>query len=190
VCGELPKVYKFEDSGMGIPDEYEFEGLKDGQILSIEGVTVKIIHTPGHTRDHASVHYLEENVMFSGDTILGEGTCIYEDLSSYMKSLEKIRSCRPAKIFPAHGPINHDGKARVDYYITHHKTREEKVLNCLLEAAPMPLSVSDIVKKIYSGVSASRQNDAREGIQHHVKKLLREGRIQERRGKYFIDEGF
>jgi len=140
--------------------------------------------------NHASIHFLEENVMFSGDTILGEGTCVYEDLSSYMKSLEKIRSCKPLKIFPAHGPINHDGKARIDYYITHHATREQKVLDCLNEVAPMSLSVSDIVKKIYSGLTPSRQNDGREGIQHHIKKLLREGRIKELRGKYYIDEGY
>lgn len=50
--------------------------------------------------DHLIVYFKEENSIFSGDCILGQGTTIFEDLYTYMQSLELIKKIEPSKIYP------------------------------------------------------------------------------------------
>ncbi len=44
-----------------------FEALKDGDEVSVDELTFRTVHTPGHTK--GSVCYICENTIFSGDTL-------------------------------------------------------------------------------------------------------------------------
>ena len=101
----------------------ELVSKKDGQVFETDGATLKAFHTPGHTSDSIVLHFLvmlffvcflaitkscclqEENAIFSGDTILGEGTTVFEDYVNYMQSLQKILELKPKVIYPGHGPV-------------------------------------------------------------------------------------
>jgi hydroxyacylglutathione hydrolase len=46
--------------------------LSDGQDLEIAGVTVRVIHTPGHTPGSLSLYAADASLLFSGDTLFRE----------------------------------------------------------------------------------------------------------------------
>lgn len=107
---EQPKIWKHKRSNDDKPDtqlpsSIPLNWLTDGQEIKVEGATVKIHHTPGHTTDHVILTLLEDNILFSGDCILGEGTAVFEDLYTYMKSLNRILELKPQVIYPGHGNV-------------------------------------------------------------------------------------
>lgn len=127
ICAELkckPVVYKreFED------DCQVYTEIRDGQLFHVEGATLKAVATPGHTSDHTSFYLKEENALFSGDCILGQGSTVFDSLKDYMESLQKLKSLAPKKIYPGHGPVVENGVEKIDEYIAHRMVSRSWVL--------------------------------------------------------------
>lgn len=80
----------------------DFE-VVEGQVISPDsGITLKCLHTPGHSAGSVCYYFEEEKVLFSGDAVLLPGELpIFENVADYFSSIQKIRETEPAWILSA-----------------------------------------------------------------------------------------
>lgn len=180
-----------------------YHDLHDGQSIFIPSPdapqqVLKVIHTPGHTADSISLLYPTDRALFTGDTVLGKGTAVFEDLGSYVASLRTMlhaarnedfgqgKSEGKAEatytlLYPGHGPVVEEGTTTIRMYIEHRLEREEQIIEAI--GVPPPGSSDDIwttwgvVEKLYARYPQSLWEPAAHGIQLHLKKLEKEGRV-------------
>lgn len=150
--------------------------LNDGDVISEEGVTLHVVATPGHTDDHMALHLKEENAVFSGDCILGQGTAVFEDLKEYMNSLQKLKGLNPSVIYPGHGPVVKDCGKLIQGYIDHRLQREQQIF-VVLESTKQPMTAREIVEILYKDVTQSLWPRAEGNVKLHLEKLRKDGRI-------------
>lgn len=193
---EKPKIHKFRTTDtdgkvwdqikdrMPLSLDESIARLQDGGTLSFgedtSTCTLQVIHAPGHTADHICLMMSEEGVMFTGDHVLGQGTSVFEDLASYLRSLQKCKSVvekipsKDCQLFPGHGPQVHNGYEALQKYLTHRLDRERQILELLSrpsEKGPVRWTIPQIVSSLYSGYPESLFPAAARGIFLHLQKL-------------------
>lgn len=62
--------------------------LSDGDVFDVEGASLRVLATPGHTSD--SVSFVLDREVFVGDCVLGQGTAVVSDLEQYEASLLRL----------------------------------------------------------------------------------------------------
>lgn len=117
--------------------------LTDGEVIELGELRLNVLHTPGHTSDSVCF-WLRENAghlpeaMFTGDTILGEGTTMLDHpdgtLTDYLESLRTLSEHVAAGLFPAHGPAQPSVAEAARRYLRHRLERLDQVRAVLREA--------------------------------------------------------
>lgn len=153
-----------------------------GQKFSVDGASLTAAHTPGHTADHFVFVLEEEDSMFTADNVLGHGTAVFEDMATYLKSLEEMRTLFNGRAYPGHGPVIEDGPAKITEYIAHRRQREEQVIQTLRSPRPdgdsrRSWAAMELVKVIYKDVPENLHMAACGGVLQILQKLKGEGRV-------------
>ncbi len=157
------------------------ERLRDGQDVSVGGVGVRTVSTPGHSPDHVAFFLQDDGALFTGDAVLGRGTSVIDppegDLVQYLRSLKRMRDLAPCTIHPGHGPLVLDAVAKLDEYLEHRAMRERQVLDALKDG---PRSSEEVVEEIYADHPPEVHALAARSVFAHLLKLEAEGRAEKR----------
>jgi glyoxylase-like metal-dependent hydrolase (beta-lactamase superfamily II) len=139
----------------------------------------EVVPSPGHSLD--SVCLIYENICFSGDTVLGEGSVFVPagggGLSGYLAALERLRGLELEAICPGHGPVVWDPRERVAHYIEHRLERERKVLAAIEAGAD---SSDEILERAWDDAPLEipvLRAAAAATLEAHLEKLREEGRL-------------
>jgi hydroxyacylglutathione hydrolase len=108
----LVKMMDIQAGWLGIPTpkvSAPDEDLKDGQIISITGLTGTVIHTPGHTQGSSCLYIPDHTLLIAGDTLFA-GSVGRTDLpggntQQILKSIHGRLLPLPddVKVIPGHG---------------------------------------------------------------------------------------
>ncbi|SDD85198.1 MBL fold metallo-hydrolase [Actinokineospora iranica] len=135
--------------------------LRDGEVVTLAGLDLEVLHTPGHTADSLclTVDHGGQTAVLTGDTVLGRGTTVIAPpdgaLGAYLDSLRTLSRHRPgAKVLPGHGPDLPDLSAVAREYLSHREQRLDQIRAALRVLGPRA-TARQVVEIVYADVDQS-----------------------------------
>lgn len=156
--------------------------LRDGEWLPLlAGLgdwNLRVLHTPGHSRDHLCFLHPRTRSLFAGDLIPGgTGTVVIDppdgDMTQYLASLERLLTLGIETIFPAHGAPQGAAERRIRGLIRHRLEREAKVHAALGDD---PRDLATLVELAYTDTPRELYGWAERSLLAHLIKLESDGR--------------
>src|SRR5690242_34450 len=161
------------------------EGLGEGDVVTVGGLEVHVVATPGHTSDSLSFVVPQDRAVLTGDTVLGRGTTVVAhpdgQLGAYLGSLHRLHALAEVRevtaVWPGHGPVLPDALAVLDHYLAHRADRLEQVRAALAamdeEERSGPDLARRVVEKVYVDVDPVLWGAAQLSVRAQLDYLLR-----------------
>ncbi|MFV0134569.1 MBL fold metallo-hydrolase [Streptomyces sp. HMX87] len=158
------------------------EGLAAGNVITVGGLELRVVPTPGHTADSLCFHLPADRAVLTGDTVLGRGTTVVAHpdgrLGDYLDSLRRLRSLTVDDgvhtVLPGHGPVLDDAQGAVEYYLAHRATRLAQVETAVEDGYLTP---SEVVAHVYADVDRSLWPAAELSVRAQLEYLEEHGLI-------------
>jgi glyoxylase-like metal-dependent hydrolase (beta-lactamase superfamily II) len=191
------KDFGAEDMGQiflkhhGISDRPVHRELQDGEILDFGKLSLRVIHTPGHTPGHSVLFDEDNRILLSGDIDLTAWGPWYlhicSDLDDYINSIEKCMELKPRLVISGHkGIMDQNLEARFLAYRDCILRKEEQILASL----DQPRSLKDLgALRLFYGVQNQFDDYIqfweRQGVYLHLQRLKKQGLVKEEDKLYF-----
>jgi glyoxylase-like metal-dependent hydrolase (beta-lactamase superfamily II) len=104
------------------------------------------------------------------------------DMTTYLKSLERLFGLELAAIAPGHGYVIEKPHDEVRRLIAHRMKREQKVIDAF--ASGDPATLDELLPLVYDDVPQRVHPVARRSLHAHLIKLARDGRVSELDGRW------
>jgi ribonuclease/clavin/mitogillin len=156
--------------------------IEDGDVIDLDGdpsISLRAMHTPGHTRGHLSFYDERAGALLTGDNIVGLGSVLIDpgegSVRDYLATLERYRSLpRLVALFGGHGPAVANPFAKIEEYVEHRLMREREVLAAVRAGATTP---EEIVARAYADIHTKMQALAARAVLAHLIKLEEDGLV-------------
>lgn len=173
LLGRLPEHAGGQDPGFA-PDRV----LQDGERLALqEGVTLRVIHTPGHASNHLCYLLEEERTLFTGDHVMQGSTVVIRppdgDMGAYLASLRLLLTHELDWLAPGHGFLVGNPREAIQSLVRHRLGREERVVAAL--QAVGPASADQLLDRVYADVDPRLHSIAIDSLRAHLFKLRQDG---------------
>ena len=154
--------------------------LAHGDTVSVKGVTLRAVHTPGHASNHLCYLLEGRRLMFTGDHVMQGSTVVISppdgNMKTYLKSLESLLDYDLEYFAPGHGtliPSPHDEVRRL---VAHRLKRETKVVAGF--GVKNPATIRELVTAVYDDVPPALHPVAERSLHAHLLKLVEDGRVE------------
>ncbi|MGV9560181.1 MBL fold metallo-hydrolase [Streptomyces sp. NPDC003522] len=158
------------------------EGLAAGDAITVGGLELRVVPTPGHTADSLCFHLPADRAVLTGDTVLGRGTTVVAHpdgrLGDYLDSLRRLRSLTVDDgvhtVLPGHGPVLEDAQGAVEFYLAHRAHRLAQVETAVENGLRSP---AEVVGHVYAEVDRSLWPAAELSVRAQLEYLREHGLI-------------
>ncbi|MFL6209555.1 MAG: MBL fold metallo-hydrolase [Pyrinomonadaceae bacterium] len=160
--------------------------IADDDMIELPGeppLSLRAMHTPGHTRGHLSFYEARTGALLCGDNILGLGSVLIDppegNMRDYLATLARYKTLLSdiKVLFGGHGPPVGNAAAKIDEYIAHRLAREANILRAVQAGAGTP---AEIVAQVYTDVAPKLHDWAARAVLAHLQKLMEDGLITHR----------
>jgi glyoxylase-like metal-dependent hydrolase (beta-lactamase superfamily II) len=181
IMGAIPKPI---DPGARTQESIQYDfapdtEIHDGDLIEGDGWTLEAVHTPGHMSNHMCFALEEENILFTGDHIMGWNTTVVSppdgNMKEYFNSLEVCLARTETMFVPAHGPEIEDPIPFTRAYRSHRRIREGQIADCLDKGLR---TVPEIVGRLYRHLPAKMHGAASRSIVAHLEHMVETNRAQ------------
>ena len=153
--------------------------LADGDEFKVGGLTVRAIHTPGHTAGHNCYWVPESGTLFTGDNVLGVGTSAIGppprgDMEQYLQSLLRMRELQSKLMAPGHGPVVTATGDKVDELVDHRRTRDRQIIDLIDRGY---ITDRQLFRGLYPEIQKGLRRAARGQIRSHLARLAGQGDV-------------
>src|SRR5215813_13866093 len=142
------------------------------------GWSLQVLHTPGHARGHVCVFEARNGSLVTGDLMAGTGTVVIDPpeghMATYLDSLRRMQALPVTALFPAHGPVMANAKAKIQEYIDHRLDRERRIFDAWQSGKR---GLAEIVKEVYTDVPSAMHGLAERSVLAHLEKLREDRKI-------------
>jgi glyoxylase-like metal-dependent hydrolase (beta-lactamase superfamily II) len=158
------------------------EELREGDMVSVEGITLTAMETPGHTVNHLAFSVFGTPYIFTGDHVMGWSSTLIAPpdgaMGPYLQSLDKVIRSPFTHYLPAHGGAIPEGRKFARALYAHRQERNAEIVLGVSSGASTP---ARLVSRMYQDVKPALKPAAQLTVEAHLDYLVERGDVRRRR---------